>query len=53
MPRLSAPVRALWAAQDGSLWLGFGEPGGVVRLLNNDIHTYIVTTVSRTGRSPC
>jgi len=40
VPSLAAPVRVLWAAEDGSIWIGFGEPGGVVRLFNGDIYTY-------------
>jgi signal transduction histidine kinase/ligand-binding sensor domain-containing protein len=33
-------VRSLVAARDGSLWIGFGEPGGVSRLTNGDVMSY-------------
>jgi len=39
-PLPEAPVRALLAGRDGSIWLGFGEPGGVSRLLNGEIQNY-------------
>lgn len=39
-PLPEAPVRALRAGGDGSIWLGFGEPGGVSRLLNGEVQNY-------------
>ncbi len=40
MPLPASPVRALWAAGDGSIWMGFGESGGVSRLLNGGVRNY-------------
>lgn len=36
----SAPVRSLYTARDGSLWIGFSEAGGVSRLLNGRVRNY-------------
>lgn len=35
-----APVRAICASRDGSIWLGFGEPGGVSRLKDGAIQNF-------------
>ncbi len=35
-----APVRALWAARDGSLWIGFQEPGGVSRIRAGEVRNF-------------
>src|SRR5919108_5302336 len=39
-PLPDSPVRCLWAAPDGSVWMGFGEPGGVSRLLHGSVRSY-------------
>jgi signal transduction histidine kinase/ligand-binding sensor domain-containing protein len=35
-----APVRALLVARDGSLWVGFGDPGGVSHIQNGHVRNY-------------
>lgn len=35
-----APVRAVQVARDGSIWLGFGEPGGVSRIRPDEVRNY-------------
>ena len=40
MPKPQAAVRSLVAARDGSLWFGFGEPGGVGWLRDGEVHAY-------------
>ena len=35
-----APVRSLYAARDGSLWVGFSEAGGVCQIVNGQMRTY-------------
>src|SRR5262245_51044212 len=37
-----APVRALLAARDGSIWFGFGARGGVSRLRSGELHHWSV-----------
>ena len=40
VPLPASSVRALWAALDGSIWMGFGESGGVSRMLNGAVRNY-------------
>lgn len=35
-----APVLSICTARDGGVWFGFGEPGGVGRLLNGEFQIY-------------
>jgi signal transduction histidine kinase/ligand-binding sensor domain-containing protein len=39
----SAAVRSLVTARDGSIWVGFAEPGGVSRIAGREVHNYGVT----------
>lgn len=40
VPLPQASVRALCASRDGSVWLGFGEQGGVSRIRGEDLRNY-------------
>ena len=40
VPPTRAAVRSLCAAHDGTLWFGFGEPGGVGSLHDGEVRTY-------------
>src|SRR3954454_22201709 len=41
LPRL--PIRALYIAPAGTLWVGFGGSGGVARIDNRSVTTYVGT----------
>lgn len=40
MPRAKASVRSICSTRDGSLWFGFGDPGGIATIRNGQVRTY-------------